>query len=135
MTIEFQALLSNYTWSLCPRPLHHNVVRNKWVFKIKQNPDGSIERYKTRLVAKGFNQLFGIDYHDTFSPIIKPATIRLLLALAIQFDWHIKQLDVFNTFLHGLLDEVVYMEQPQGFVDPKFPDHVCRLHKALYGLK
>jgi hypothetical protein len=135
MTIEFQALLSNYTWSLCPRPLHHNVVRNKWVFKIKQNPDGSIERYKTRLVAKGFNQLFGIDYHDTFSPIIKPATIRLLLALAIQFDWHIKQLDVFNTFLHGILDEVVYMEQPQGFVDPKFPDHVCRLHKALYGLK
>jgi len=135
MTIEFQALLSNYTWSLCPRPLHHNVVRNKWVFKIKQNPDGSIERYKTRLVAKGFNQLFGIDYHDTFSPIIKPDTIRLLLALAIQFDWHIKQLDVFNTFLHGLLDEVVYMEQPQGFVDPKFPDHVCRLHKALYGLK
>jgi hypothetical protein len=135
MTIEFQALLSNYTWSLCPRPLHHNVVRNKWVFKIKQNPDGSIERYKTRLVAKGFNQLFGIDYHDTFSPIIKPDTIRLLLALAIQFDWHIKQLDVFNTFLHGILDEVVYMEQPQGFVDPKFPDHVCRLHKALYGLK
>jgi hypothetical protein len=135
MTAEFQALLSNQTWSLCPRPLHHNVVRNKWVFKIQQNPNDSIERYKARFVAKGFDQLSGIDYHNTFSPVIKSATIRLLLALAVQFDWHIKQLDVSNTFLHGLLDEVVYMQQPQGFVDPMFPDHVCRLHKALYGLK
>jgi hypothetical protein len=86
MTAEFQALLSNRTWSLCPRPSNHNVVRNKWVFKIKQNPNGSIERYKARIVAKGFDQLCGIDYHDTFNHVIKPATIRLLLALAVQFD-------------------------------------------------
>jgi hypothetical protein len=94
-----------------------------------------VSTYKARLVAKGFDQLCGIDYHDTFSPVIKPATIRLLLVLAIHFHWPIKQLDVSNAFLHGFLDEDVYMEQPQGFVDPTFPHHVCKLHKALYGLK
>jgi hypothetical protein len=135
MTSEFQALLSNQTWSLCPCPLHQNVVCNKWVFKIKQNSDGSIKRYKAHLVVKGFDQHSGIDYHDTFSLVIKPATIRLLLALAVQFDWKIKQLDVSNAFLHDFLDEDVYIEQPQGFVNPKFPNYVCKLHKALYGVK
>jgi hypothetical protein len=75
MVSEFQALLSNNTWSLCPRPPHHNIVRNKWVFKVKQNLDGSIKCYKARLVAKGFDQVCGIDYQCTFSPVIKPATI------------------------------------------------------------
>jgi hypothetical protein len=135
MTTEFQALLHKNTWSLCPRPLHHNVVRNKWVFKIKQKPDGSVNRYKARLVAKGFDQLCGIDYHDTFSPVIKPATIRLLLVLAVNFNSTLKQLDVSNAFLHGFLDEDIYMEQPQDFVDPAFPHRVCKLNKALYGLK
>jgi hypothetical protein len=135
MSQEFHALLSNQTWSLCPRPLHQNVVRNKWVFKIKQKPDDSVDRFKARLVAKGFDQVSGVDYYETFSPVIKPATIRLILALVVQFNWQIKQLDVSNAFLHGVLDEEVYMEQPQGFVDPSYPDHVCRLHKALYGLK
>jgi hypothetical protein len=135
MTAEFQALLSNNTWSLCPRPSHQHVVRNKWVYKLKQKPDGSIDRYKARLVAKGFDQLSGIDYHDTFSPVIKPSTIRLLIALAVQFDWNITQLDVSNAFLHGYLDEDVYMEQPQGFLNPQFPTYVWKLHKALYGLK
>jgi hypothetical protein len=135
MASEYNALLSNQTWSLCPRPLHHNVVRNKWVYKIKQKADGSVDRFKARLVAKGFDQQSGIDYYDTFSPVIKSATIRLVLALAVQFDWDVKQLDVSNAFLHGILDEEVYMEQPQGFIHPAYPDHVCRLHKSLYGLK
>jgi hypothetical protein len=105
MTTEFQALLHNNTWSLCPRPQHQNVFRNKWVFKIKQKPDDNVDRYKARLVAKGFDQLCSIDYHDTFSPVIKPATIRLLLVLAVNFHWTLKQLDVSNAFLHGFLDE------------------------------
>jgi len=94
------------------------------VLKVKRHSDASIERYKDRLVSKGFDQLCGIDYHDTFSPVIKPATIRLLLALTVQFDWKLKQLDVSNAFFHGLLDEDVYMEQPQGFLDPTFPNCV-----------
>jgi hypothetical protein len=134
MTTEYNALLSNQTWSLCPRPLGHNVVRNKWVYKIKQKADGSVDRFKARLDAKGFDQQSGVDYYDTFSPVIKTATIRLVLALAVQFDWDIKQLDVSNAFLHGILDEEVYMEQPQGFVHPAYPDHVCRLHKSLMSL-
>jgi hypothetical protein len=107
MASEFQAFLSNNTWSLCPRPPNDNIVRNKSVFKVKQHPDGSIDCYKARIVAKGFDQVCGIDYHDTFSPVIKQATIRLLLALSVQFDWKLKQLDVYNAFLHGILAEDV----------------------------
>jgi hypothetical protein len=135
MTAEFEALISNGTWTLCPRPLHQRVIRNRWVYKIKQRADGSIDRFKARLVAKGFEQESGVDYTETFSPVIKPSTIRIILALAVHFDWPIKQLDVSNAFLHGTLLEEVYMEQPQGFVDGDKPDFVCKLHKSIYGLK
>jgi len=86
-------------------------------------------------VAKGFDQVDGIDFTETFSPVIKPATIRLALALAIHYNWSSRQFDIYNAFLHGYLKEEVYMEQPQGFEDSKFPDHVCLLHKSIYGLK
>jgi hypothetical protein len=132
---EFDALLANGTWSLCPRPQHQHVIHNKWVYKIKQKQDGSIDRYKARLVVKGFDQEDGIDFTETFSPVIKPSTIRVILALAVQFNWSIHQLDVSNAFFHGVLLEEVYMEQPHGFIDTRFPDYVCRLHKSLYGLK
>ena len=135
MRHEFDALLANNTWSLCPRPSHTHVVRNKWVYKLKRHPDGNIDRYKARLVAKGFEQIPSIDYFDTFSPVVKPTTIKLILSLAISFKWNIRQLDVSNAFLHGILNKVVYMEQPKGYEDHIFPDHVCYLHKSIYGLK
>jgi hypothetical protein len=133
MTEEYQALLSNGTWTLCRRPPNQNIISNKWVYRIKQKSDGSVERFKARLVAKGYEQQNGIDYIETFSPVIKPATIRVILSLAIHYDWPIRQLDISNAFLHGQLLENVFMEQPKGFVDPTHPDHVCKLHKALYG--
>lgn len=135
MSDEFAALTSNGTWTLCPRPSNQHVIHCKWVYKIKRKVDGTVERFKARLVAKGFEQQAGIDYTDTFSPIIKPATIRLLLALAVYFDWPIRQLDISNAFLHGCLTEEVYMEQPRGFVDHVHSDFVCKLHTTLYGLK
>uniref|UniRef100_A0A2N9IBU1 Reverse transcriptase Ty1/copia-type domain-containing protein n=1 Tax=Fagus sylvatica TaxID=28930 RepID=A0A2N9IBU1_FAGSY len=131
---EFDALQLNGTWSLTPRPPNKNVIRNKWVYKLKQKSDGSIDRYKARLVAKGFEQKDGIDYTETFSPMVKPTTICVVLTLAGHFGWPIRQLDVSNAFLHGSLAEEVFMEQPQGFINANHPDYVCCLHKTIYGL-
>lgn len=135
MTEEFIALTKNATWSLVPPVNNANVIDCKWVYRLKKDSQGKITRYKARLVAKGFRQQPGIDYQETFSPVIKATTIRVLLSLAVTNQWSLRQLDVQNAFLHGNLTETVYIRQPQGFVDPTKPDHVCRLHKALYGLK
>ncbi|MFS7923079.1 putative RNA-directed DNA polymerase [Helianthus anomalus] len=135
MAKELSALHKNGTWSLVP-PVHNaNVVNCKWVYRLKTDPNGNITRYKARLVAKGFNQQPGVDYHETFSPVVKSVTIRTVLSLAITSKWNLRQLDVQNAFLHGDLEETVYMKQPPGFVDKEKPDHVCLLHKSLYGLK
>jgi transposase InsO family protein len=135
MLDEYHALLQQGTWSLVPSSPSLNTVGCKWVFRIKRRSDGTIERYKARLVAKGFHQQSGVDYFDTFSPVVKPTTIRTVLCLAISFGWPLRQLDVKNAFLHGSLSEDVYMRQPPGFADPHRPNHVCKLHKAIYGLK
>ncbi|XP_071676645.1 uncharacterized protein [Lolium perenne] len=135
MDVEFAALLRNNTWKLVPPTRGVNVIDSKWVFKIKRHADGSIERYKARLVAKGFKQRYGLDYEETFSPVVKPTTIRLLLSLAVTRGWHLRQLDIQNAFLNGVLEEEVYMRQPPGFQDPDRPHHLCRLVKAIYGLK
>ena len=107
----------------------------KWVFRIKKKSDGTIDRYKARLVTKGFKKRYGIDYEDTFSPVVKAATIRLVLSIAVSRGWCLRQLDVQNAFLHGVLEEEVYMKQPPGFIDPDKPFHICKLDKSLYGLK
>ncbi|KAI5343744.1 hypothetical protein L3X38_011620 [Prunus dulcis] len=135
MKDEYDALMKNQTWSLVPATSRMNVVGCKWVFKVKRKADGSVDRYKARLVAKGFNQQEGFDYEETFSPVVKPATIRTILSLALSYHWSLQQLDVRNAFLNRYLQEEVYMKQPPGFHDPSRPQAVCRLHKALYGLK
>lgn len=135
MDEEYDALMHNETWHLVPRKGISNVVDCKWVYKVKKNADGTVERHKARLVAKGSRQRYGIDYEDTFSPVVKAATIRLVLAIAVSRNWCLRQLDVKNAFLHGKLEEEVYMTQPPGYEDASKPYHVCRLDKAIYGLK
>jgi hypothetical protein len=113
MDQEYDALLKNKTWHLVPSQAGRNIIDCKWVYKIKHKPDGTIDMYKARLVAKGFKQRYGIDYEDTFSPVVKAATIRLVLSIAVSNNWSLRQLDVQNGFLHGILEEV-FMRQPLG---------------------
>lgn len=135
MDNEYVALQKNKTWRLVPPPKRKNIIDCKWVYKVKRKTDGSVDRYKARLVAKGFKQRYGIDYEDTFSPVVKAATIRLILSVVVTKGWSLRQLDVQNAFLHGVLDEEVYMRQPPGYEDKRHPQFVCKLDKALYGLK
>jgi histone deacetylase 1/2 len=135
MNEEFEALMKNGTWHLVPPRHGKNIIDCRWIYKVKHKSDGSIDRYKARLVAKGFKQRYGIDYEDTFSPVVKIATVRLVLAIAVSKGWSLRQLDVKNAFLHGVLEEEVYMRQPPGYEDKSKPDYICKLDKALYRLK
>ena len=141
MKAEIQAMEDNDTWDLVPTPSDQHVVDCRWLFKVKYNPDGSVERYKARLVARGFTQTHGIDYFDTYAPVAKMITVRLVLALAAFNHWNVSQMDVQNAFLHGDLLETVYMRLPPGYsmLSSKCPanytDLVCKLKKSIYGLK
>jgi Reverse transcriptase (RNA-dependent DNA polymerase) len=117
MANELDVLAQNNSWSLVPASEAQNMVGCKWVFKTKRKSDGTIERYKARLVAKGYTQEEDLNFTDTFSPVIKSTIIHLILSLAVTNNWQIRQLDVNNVFMHGDLQEVIYMTQPTGFVD------------------
>ena len=132
---EFDSQLRNYTWSLVPKQPEYNIVGCRWVYRIKRKADGTIDPRKSRLVAKGYHQRPGVDFQDTYSPVIKQPTVLLVLGLSVSQNWPLRQLDVNNAFLQGTLTEDVYMEQPPGFVDKDKPDYVCKLNKAIYGLK
>lgn len=127
MQSEYDAFIKNNTWKLVPCTDDMNQITYKWLFRVKYNKDGSMERYKARLVARGFQQTAGVEYFNTFSPVIKPLTLRIIFTIAISKKWPIQQVDINNAFLHGELNEVVYIKQPEGFVDSAHPSHVCKL--------
>ena len=127
---ELESLHRRRVYELVDLPKGRKVIKNRWVFNLKS--DG---QKKARLVAKGFSQVEGIDYDEIFSPVVQFETVWMMIALAALKDWHISGLDVKTAFLYGELDEELYMEQPEGFKDPKNNNKVMRLKKAMYGLK
>ena len=125
----------NSMWELVDLLPGRKAIGNKWVLKVKRKADGSIDKYKARFVVKGFTQQEGIDYDETFSPVVRVASIRLILAIVTQLDLELYQMDVKTAFLNGELDEEIYMSQPMGF-EVKGQEHkLCKLKRSIYGLK
>jgi hypothetical protein len=135
MMEEYQSIMKNDVWDIVPRPKGKFVVTSKWIYKIKNTIGGSIERHKMKFVARGFSQVEGIDYEETFSPIARYTSIRIIISLTASMGWKIHQMDVKTTFLNGEFEEEIHIEKPYGFVIHEKESHVCRLKKALYGLK
>lgn len=132
---EYQSITNNDVWDIVPTPEGKLVVTSKWIFKIKHAVDGNIEKHKARFVDQGFSQKEGIYHDDTFAPIARYSTIRSIISLASPMGWKLHQMNVKTAFVNGVIEEEVYMEQPKGFVIHGKESHVCRLKKALYGLK
>jgi len=132
MTEELKSISDNKTWELVDLPDERSAIGSKWVYKIKYNQDGSVARYKARLVAQGYDQKFGTDYDEVFAPVVRPTTFRTLLSVAAHRGYRVKQYDIKTAFLNGKLEEEIYMKQPPGF---EVGSKVCRLKKSLYGLK
>jgi hypothetical protein len=135
MTEEYQSIIKNNVWEIVPKPKSKDVVSSKWLFKIKHADDGSIEKYKARFVTCGFAQKEGIDYEETFTLVARYTLIGTIIALVAKMKWKLHQMDVKTTFLNGVIEDEVYIEQPQGFEVEERKSHVCRLKKSLYGLK
>ncbi|CAH2092873.1 unnamed protein product [Euphydryas editha] len=133
MQEEYRSLLENNVWQLVDRPNNVNIIKCKWVYKLKTDSVGNLIRYKARLVARGFTQRKGIDYSETFSPVVRHSTMRVLFCIANELDMEIEHVDVTTAFLHGNLEEQIFMEQPVGFETDK--DKVCLLNKSIYGLR
>jgi hypothetical protein len=135
MTEEYKVLLRSNTFTLVPLPEGRKPIKTKWIYKIKYNSNGSIERFKARWVARGFTQKKGIDFDETYAPVVRLENLRLLLAYATQNNLEADQVDIDSAFLQAKLTEEIYVTQPEGFISKEFPNHVCRLNKSLYGLK
>ena len=136
MIEEMDSLKKNNTWVLVNKPKGKRVIGSKWIYKRKPGiPGVELPRFKARLVAKGYSQVEGVDYHEVFSPVVKHTSIRVILSIAAMFDLELEQLDVKTAFLHGTLDEELYMSQPEGFIKNGEENKVCLLKKSLYGLK
>lgn len=133
MQREYDSLIANNVFKLVDRPSNVNVVQCKWVFKLKYDSSGNFEKYKARLVARGFTQRYGLDYNDTFSPVVRHSSLRILFSLAVELNLEIDHVDVTTAFLNGNLNETIYMEQPTGFNNND--GKVCLLLKSIYGLK
>ena len=132
MDREYNSQMQNNTWTLVPRPSDSNIVEGRWVYDVKdENPP----RYKARFVAKGYSQKYGVDYEETYAPVVKPETLRLLFAVSAMRGYDIHLMDAVTAFLNSKLRDIIYIRQPEGYVDAKYPNHVCLLNKALYGLK
>ena len=127
MESEYSSLLKNDTWDLVPPPEGKNIVGSRWILKVKRDEDDGVDRFKARLVALGFSQVKGVDYDEVFSPVARYTSVRSLLVLASAHDLEIHQMDVKTAFLNGSWDCEIYMSQPEGFVDPARPNHVCKL--------
>eukprot|EP00253_Pinus_taeda_P011066 PITA_11066 len=135
MVEEYDSIVRNSAWEIVPRLEGKSMVGSRWIYKVKQAVDGSVEKYKARFVAQGFSQIEGIDYEETFAPVARYSSIRTILSLSAQMGWHILQMDVKTAFLNGVIEEEVYIEQPKGFEVFSSKSHVCRLKRPLYGLK
>ena len=132
MVEEYNSIMKNDVWEEVPRPHDRSVVGSRWIFKINYAADGSVEKFKAKFVAKGYAQKEGIDYEETFSPVAKYTSIRSVISLVAQMGWEIHQMDAKTAFLNGVIQEEVYIEQPEGFETHDQKTHVCRLKKALY---
>jgi hypothetical protein len=135
MNEELDQIEKNDTWELVPKPVNKNVIGSKWVYKNKMNEQGNIVRNKARLVCKGYAQIEGLDFDETFAPVARLETIRMFISYACHKKFKVYQMDVKSYFLNGDLKEEVYMEQPEGFQLSDNPDLVYKLKKDLYGLK
>lgn len=135
MDREMNSILKNNAWELVDLPSGHKSIGVRWIYKTKFNEKGEVDKYKARLVVKGYKQQYGINYQEVFAPVIRLETLRLVLAMAAQNDWKVHQMDVKSAFLNGYLEEDVYVDQPCGYKRKGQEDKVCHLRKALYGLK
>lgn len=131
MVEEYDCIVCNTFWDVVLRPEDKSMVSSCWLYKVKKTADGSVEKHKARFVARGFSQVEGIDYDETFTPIARYSSIRSILALSAQMGWKIHLMDVKTTFLNGMIEEEVYIEQPEGFETFDHESHVCRLKIAL----